>query len=445
MNHFMKQKGLVLGFLAAFLFMGWNGISVFAEEQQPTDEVEITATKTLEGRELQDGEFEFELYEADANGNVTGDAIQTKTNDKDGNITFDKITYTEPGEYNYVVKEKQGTDENITYDSSSQTVKVTVTKEEQTSLATKPGGQSVEYSHEGSEHSKRVIEDGAASEVFCINKNLSPASSVDGTKTRQIVTESDLTYLESELAKNTETNSDWKPTASELYRPLVIALYNGAGVDYSGLQAKYNLSNEDFYEVTQYVVFWLTLNGKPGAPSYAGSQIKTELKTKVADNTNSVAAYDELLEMAMSGNGPAPQEGQYNLYVYQGNMIGGAWAQSLVRLEVAGINQPPIAAVIKAVLEGTPAFTNVYSETTVPTEEEVTETFELGHEPDEEGSVMGAYEEPYEEAAEKVEKVAVAQQTKRAGSVQTGLSMTAMPLFLMAMSGLAGAIVSRKQ
>ncbi len=99
---------------------------VVPEEPETTDETSITATiegtKTLTGKNLENGQFTFELL--DNNGNV----IDTKTNDANGKVVFDGIKYTEAGTYNYKVREKNDGQEGIVYDTEEKAVTVNVTK-----------------------------------------------------------------------------------------------------------------------------------------------------------------------------------------------------------------------------------------------------------------------------------------------------------------------------
>ena len=90
-------------------------------------EKQITTSKILEGRNLQGGEFSFNLL--DANGTV----LQTKQNAADGTVTFDPIAYTEDtiGTHQYTIKEVLPADKaNIQYDEGHVDVTVTVTKDE---------------------------------------------------------------------------------------------------------------------------------------------------------------------------------------------------------------------------------------------------------------------------------------------------------------------------
>ncbi len=84
---------------------------------------QITAIKSLDGRDLKAGEFHFELVE----GN---NVVATGTNNADGKIVMDPVTYTEAGEHTYTLREtKAGTTENgITYSTAEYTI-VTIVKD----------------------------------------------------------------------------------------------------------------------------------------------------------------------------------------------------------------------------------------------------------------------------------------------------------------------------
>lgn len=82
----------------------------------------ITAYKSLAGRALKPGEFEFELVEGDK-------VVATGKNSYDGMIAMSSIRYTEPGEHTYTLREVHGgTKSNgITYDGTTYTIVTTVT------------------------------------------------------------------------------------------------------------------------------------------------------------------------------------------------------------------------------------------------------------------------------------------------------------------------------
>ena len=69
----------------------------------------------MTGRDLKKGEFTFELLE-------DGKVIATGSNDTSGNVTFDKITYTQPGHHTYTVREVNNDLGGVTYDDQAYTV-----------------------------------------------------------------------------------------------------------------------------------------------------------------------------------------------------------------------------------------------------------------------------------------------------------------------------------
>lgn len=90
--------------------------------------VQFRAHKTLNdpdhtGIQLQAGQYEFKCVE-DKTG---GQAGTVKTNDQQGNILFDTISYTRPGTYDYTIRETPGDRGGITYDTTKHHVRVTVT------------------------------------------------------------------------------------------------------------------------------------------------------------------------------------------------------------------------------------------------------------------------------------------------------------------------------
>ena len=83
--------------------------------------VQIGATKNLTGKTLADGEFNFTL----TNQNEPTE-VYTATNDASGNVEF-LLTFEDAGTYTYLLAEKAGTDDNITYDANVHVVTITVT------------------------------------------------------------------------------------------------------------------------------------------------------------------------------------------------------------------------------------------------------------------------------------------------------------------------------
>ena len=80
----------------------------------------VSVEKQLEGRDLKEGEFNFELVEG-------GRVVATATNDADGTVPFDaQQTYTEPGTHVYTIREAQGNAAGVSYDPNTYTVTVNV-------------------------------------------------------------------------------------------------------------------------------------------------------------------------------------------------------------------------------------------------------------------------------------------------------------------------------
>ena len=93
--------------------------NTYTKPAPAADTITIEATKTLVGKELEAGKYEFELKEGDK-------VIGTATNAADGKVVFPSITYTEAGKHTYTVAEKAGNEENVTYDTTVHTVTVEV-------------------------------------------------------------------------------------------------------------------------------------------------------------------------------------------------------------------------------------------------------------------------------------------------------------------------------
>ena len=91
----------------------------------------LSAKKLLEGRNLKEGEFEFELTGTD------DQVCQTKTNAQDGSVTFDTIEYTKVGTYHYTITEKNTKLGGVKYDTKVIKATVTVTDDGQGRLVTK--------------------------------------------------------------------------------------------------------------------------------------------------------------------------------------------------------------------------------------------------------------------------------------------------------------------
>ena len=102
-----------------------------------TGSLDISGTKTLTGRDLEEGEFTFELFEGD---DTSGEPFRSATNDADGNFSFATINYTleDVGSKTYTVIEQSGELSGISYDENIYTVTVTITDNGDGTLTAEP-------------------------------------------------------------------------------------------------------------------------------------------------------------------------------------------------------------------------------------------------------------------------------------------------------------------
>ena len=104
----------------------------------------ITGTKALTGRDLAEGEFFFDLKDAD------GNVVQTVQNGADGTFGFAPLQLDKVGTYVYTVSERTGATANgVTYDTTVFTATVTVTENAETheleaQVAYSTGGKAVD-------------------------------------------------------------------------------------------------------------------------------------------------------------------------------------------------------------------------------------------------------------------------------------------------------------
>lgn len=84
-------------------------------------EVKLGASKVLSGEDLKEGQFSFQLKDAD------GKVLQTAKNAADGTVSFKAISYDKPGAYRYSISEVNDAQKNVTYDAAEHQVTVMVT------------------------------------------------------------------------------------------------------------------------------------------------------------------------------------------------------------------------------------------------------------------------------------------------------------------------------
>lgn len=130
---------------------------------------QITVNKKLKGRDLVEGEFEFQLVEIAADGSES--VAATGRNAADGTVALSPVTYTAPGTHSYELREVAGTAGGVTYDRATYRVCTTVTDAGNGMLAVKheladaegnpTGGDSVTFTN-GYEAAPVTLKLGAA-------------------------------------------------------------------------------------------------------------------------------------------------------------------------------------------------------------------------------------------------------------------------------------------
>ena len=98
-----------------------------------TDQIKVN--KKLKGRDLTEGEFEFQLVEISADGSES--VAVTGRNAADGTVALDPVTYTAPGTHSYELREVVGTAGGVTYDRAIYRVRTMVTDAGNGTLAVK--------------------------------------------------------------------------------------------------------------------------------------------------------------------------------------------------------------------------------------------------------------------------------------------------------------------
>ena len=102
--------------------------AVFHNRYEARGDARILAWKQLSGRQLQEGEFTFELLSFDEKTGKA-DVIQTKTNLADGTVAWDPLSYTQEDvgkTFYYIAREKEGEDDTVVFDTSVFGYRITV-------------------------------------------------------------------------------------------------------------------------------------------------------------------------------------------------------------------------------------------------------------------------------------------------------------------------------
>lgn len=104
----------------AFEFTNTYGVN--PTPSSVTDQIKVN--KKLKGRDLAEGEFEFQLVKLAADGSES--VAATGKNAADGTVALSPVTYTAPGMHSYELREVAGTAGGVTYDRAAYRVRTTV-------------------------------------------------------------------------------------------------------------------------------------------------------------------------------------------------------------------------------------------------------------------------------------------------------------------------------
>ena len=104
----------------AFEFTNTYGVN--PTPSSVTDQIKVN--KKLKGRDLAEGEFEFQLVELAADGSES--VAATGKNAADGTVALSPVTYTAPGTHSYELREVAGAAGGVTYDKTTYCVRTTV-------------------------------------------------------------------------------------------------------------------------------------------------------------------------------------------------------------------------------------------------------------------------------------------------------------------------------
>ena len=115
----------------AFEFTNTYGVN--PTPSSVTDQIKVS--KKLKGRDLVEGEFEFQLVKIAADGSES--VVATGKNAADGTVALSPVTYTAPGTHSYELREVAGTAGGVTYDKTTYRVRTTVTDAKNGTLTVK--------------------------------------------------------------------------------------------------------------------------------------------------------------------------------------------------------------------------------------------------------------------------------------------------------------------
>ena len=354
----------------------------------------IKATKSLAGRDLKAGEFRFELVEGNS-------VVSTGTNNADGKIVMDPVTYTAAGEHTYTLREtKAGTTENgITYSTAEYTI-VTIVKDN--------GDGTLSVEHKLQNDEKAIFEN-------AYNVTPKDSSVTDKIKATKVLTGRDLKEGEfsfelvegNEVVARGKNAADGKITMSEItynepgkhtYTLREVPGDAGNGITYDGKtytiettitdkgdgtleakhvlkgddEAKFNNSykpNPDEFSVTDQITATKVLTGRDMAEGeFSFELVEGEGKDAKVVATGTNNAEGKITMNAVKYDKPGKHT--YTLREAKGNAGGITYSDAKFTIETTITDNGDGTLKAEHVLKGTePAeFKNTYSVTPIDTE-----------------------------------------------------------------------------
>ena len=242
---------------------------------------QIPGSKELIGKVLNDGDFVFDLYEADENWNEIK-WLERKENDDSGSFAFTAIDYETAGDRYYLVKEVNGgqTIDGITYDDTVYRVKIQVTDD----LLGQLNADIFIYDNNGIPHDSILFRNvytvtGDATVTLTGTKELLGKELSDGDFTFELY-ETDETFTVSGDPIQTAVNAEGRFEMSLTYLPedvgsirYYVAMERNAGQRINGIA---------YSAVKYYVTVQIGDDGIGGIST----------KTTVTDGTNTVNSLD---------------------------------------------------------------------------------------------------------------------------------------------------------
>ena len=246
--------------------------NTYTKPAPAADTITIEATKTLVGKELEAGKYEFELKEGDK-------VIGTATNAADGKVVFPSITYTEAGKHTYTVAEKAGNEENVTYDTTVHTVTVEVADNGQGKLVSTITGNKPAFVNKYTVPTPNPQQPTPATATIQANKVLTGKELKDGQFEFELTYQGNVVDTAKNKADGSVTFKAQSFTSPGKYEYTITEKAgNEAGVTYD--KAVHKVTVEVAYDTNGKLVATVTGNGPTFTNTYAAKTPPTSSEEK---------------------------------------------------------------------------------------------------------------------------------------------------------------------